>query len=177
MFQNEVEKLEHNFRTANTGNNDINDYPRSNASNTAPTDPNMADPKRGETKHFTSHSASTSSHSYLSKKDLEVAMHIDANFSYPSSPSSRVSSPTLEKLESSTSATNQRSSRHFSKPSKRSRSNTPTNMNNIDMRDQDAIDAGVSSRQRRKSNANTLGIILVKHVINFSLWYNKNNFP
>ena len=118
----------------------------------------MADPKRGETKHFTSHSASPSSQS---TKDLEVAMHIDPNFSYQSSPSSRVSSPTWDKLDSSTSATNQRSSRHFTKPSKRSRSNTPTNMNTIDMRDHEAIDAGASSRQRRKSNASLSGIILI----------------
>ena len=158
MFQNEVEKIENNFRTAKTSNNDINNYPCSN--NTAPIDSNLADPKRGETKHFTSHLPSTSTQSYLSTKDLGVAMHTDPNYSYQSSPSSRVSSPTFEKHDSNTSATNQRSSRHFSKPSKRSRSNTPTNMNNIDMRDQEAIDAGVSSRQRRKSNANMAGIIL-----------------
>ena len=82
-------------------------------------------------------------------------MHIESNSSYQPSPSSRVSSPNLDKLDLNTSSTSQRSSRSYTKPSKRSRSNTPTNMYNNEIRDQEAREAGVSSRQRRKSNVNS----------------------
>ena len=119
----------------------------------SPTEPNKVDPKRGDSKHFVPLSPSNSS--YVSPKDLEVAMHIESNSSYQPSPSSRVSSPNLDKLDLNTSSTSQRSSRSYTKPSKRSRSNTPTNMYNNEIRDQEAREAGVSSRQRRKSNVNS----------------------
>merc|ERR1712062_767079 len=98
---------------------------------------------------------SPSNSSYVSPRDLEVAMHIESNSSYHPSPSSRVSSPSFEKIDINNSTTSQRSSRSYTKPSKRSRSNTPTNMYNNEMRDQEAREAGVSSRQRRKSNVNS----------------------
>ena len=102
----------------------------------------------------------------MSSKDLEVAMHIQANHSYQASPSSRVSSPNLEKLDLNTYNNSQRSSRQFTKPSKRSRSNTPTSMNQNEKWEQEAREAGVSCRQRRKSNAGCSGEVLLM------LWHN-----
>ena len=119
----------------------------------SPTEPSMADPKRGDSKHSIPLSPSNSA--YISPRDLEVAMHIESTSSYQASPSSRVSSPSFEKLDLNNSTTSQRSSRSYTKPSKRSRSNTPTNMYNNDLREQEAREAGVSSRQRRKSNVSS----------------------
>ena len=119
----------------------------------SPTECSMVDPKRGDSKHVIPLSPSNSS--YISPRDLEAAMHTESTSSYQASPSSRVSSPSLEKLDLNNSTTSQRSSRSYTKPSKRSRSNTPTNMYNNDIREQEAREAGVSSRQRRKSNVSS----------------------
>ena len=147
----------------------------------SPTEPTKKDPKRGESKHLIPLSPSNSS--YVSPRDLEVAMHIESNSSYHPSPSSRVSSPSFEKIDINNSTTSQRSSRSYTKPSKRSRSNTPTNMYNNEMRDQEAREAGVSSRQRRKSNVNSgsagnddfkYKYLLMKHYINYGIYMNLN---
>ena len=74
---------------------------------------------------------------------------------------SRGSSPSLERLDatSSTCSIQQRPSRPSSKPPKRSRSNTPTNLTFTEVREQEDREAGVSSRQRRKSNAGKCNLL------------------